>query len=198
MKITKAPKFKLWVLLVTGLAVLLGVGFYFFSTTLQQDLFNNLHPTTQELQQRLNGGTSPNGTLSRIFYNANEADLSRDLRNVLKDQPPHHASFGIIVEETNSYSTSSAKLDGQVPVPPTEFLAATKSDGNKQLIWQPAFGVWVAIDSLTYHYGNIFGHVISGQSAEPYIVMISIYLLAAVIIWLCIAIWSYRFMLKRN
>jgi hypothetical protein len=196
MKLAKTSKFKKWLVFVIFLAVLLFVGFCFLRNNLRQTMFSELAPTTMELQEQLDGGTSPNGALSRIFYHSDEADLSTDLKSVIKSHTSNNPSFGVVIEQTKSYSTSSAKIDGQIPIPPAEFLSNTKSKGNSQLVWHPAKGVWVAIDSLTYHYGDVFGYTLSGQSAKPYIDKLSVYIFIAVIVWLSAAIWLYRFMSK--
>jgi hypothetical protein len=196
MQIYKNQKFKIWLILLISLAILLSLGFYLVRNNLRQSIFSELQPTTQELKEQLDGGASPNGSLSRVFYNSYEADLSNDLGRILNNPTSHSANFGIIIEETKSYFTSSAKLDSQIPVPPAEYLAKTKIKGNNQLVWHIAKGKWVAIDSLTYHYGDVFGYVISGQSANAYLVKLLLYSIISTVVWLTAAVLSYRLIFK--
>jgi hypothetical protein len=185
----KQKKFIMWIAIIVSLLVLMCVGYYFARKAILNTAYDALGPTTQKLQEQLNGGTSPNGALANTFYGTYAADISHDLKEELKNQSGN-ASFGIIVEETKSYATSSAKLDGLNPIPPVGFLSGTKTKKSNQMIWQPAKDVRVALHSLTYNYGDVFGYVITGQSAKPYEMKLLIYKLASLAVWVFVAVWS--------
>jgi hypothetical protein len=195
---SKNPKFKTWVVIIVSLFVLMCVGYCFARKAILNTAYDDLSPTTKKLQEQLNGGTSPNGALAYVFYGTYAADLSpHDLKEELKKQPGN-ASFGIVVEETKSYAASSAKLNGLNPVPPVGFLSDTKTNKSNHMIWQPAKDVRVAVHSLAYHYGDVFGYVITGQSAKPYEMKLLIYKLAFLTVWLLLAVLSYRLLLKKR
>jgi len=186
-------KLKSWLIIVFLSTILLSSSYFINFRSIQQLTYAWPSATARQMQVELNRGTSPNGTLDRSFgYSYTE-----EIRTKLSESPENYR-FAIIKEETSPYITGTAVLDGEIPVPTGDFLALTKTRGSNQMIWHPVSGESLAIKSLTYNYGDVFGYIIVGQSARPYQDKQSYNMQIMLILWGITTVCSGLFIFGRN
>jgi len=149
-----------------------------------------------QLQYELNGGTSPDGVLANNFRYA--GGIKPDIANgvpafgfaTIKEKPRPYLA--------QPYATSTATLNGGLPLPPKGVLDFTDMHGTDEITWQPTKNIRIAMVSVTYHYGDIRGYVIVGQSLRPYEHRIGIYTAIAVIAWAAMVAWASLWLLTKS
>lgn len=97
-------------------------------------------------------------------YTANMLSLGGDIKTIMPPEQPDIsrslATFVIVYDKDGNPTTSSARMDGKIPVLPKGVLDAALANGQNRVTWQPKEGVRVAA-VVTRFEG---GYVLAGRS----------------------------------
>lgn len=119
-------------------------------------------------------------TQHSIRYSANDPQiqLSEDIANSLSlgkkteevipedkvDISKSLAPYIIIFDKDGQPTTSSAQLDGKIPMPPVGVFAYTQTNHQDRFSWQPKPGIKSAVVLTYFNSGQNSGYVLAGRS----------------------------------
>jgi len=146
--LSKQLKRRIW-LLTVGVAILI-IGASYTIAQQSTRLAANDTPlaTAQTVKHELENGAAPSNTTIGV-----KTDLSSD-----------STVFVIVTDSSSHILASSARLNGQTPLPPAGVFSYTQVHGADHFTWQPASGIRLATEVQRYGGGNNSGFVITGQS----------------------------------
>jgi len=102
----------------------------------------------EDAATQLSAGTAPGDVATGATV-----DIARSL-----------APFVIVFDGSGSVLASTARLEGQTPVPPRGVLDTAAANGTDVISWQPRGGVRAAIVVVPYEGGAARGTVLVGRS----------------------------------
>ena len=139
---------KVWVPLAIIISLFSGLVYGAVQQGLRQSAYDPQIQISEDTASVLSSGKNPNEIIS-----ADKVDISKSL-----------ASYIIIFDKDGQPTTSSAQLDGRIPLPPKGVFAYTQSHHQDRFTWQPKPGVRSAVVVTYFSNGQTSGYVLAGRS----------------------------------
>jgi hypothetical protein len=172
--LSKQTKQRLWLLVVGTATLIIGASYTTAQVSTRQAANDQPIKEAQSTSSELAAGTTPANAVPPAKINL------RSDSNV----------FVIITDSFGHVLASSASLDGQTPLPPSGVFSYASNHSSNKFTWQPAGGVRLATEVMSYGKGDNSGFIITGQSLAAVESRINTYGAIALAAWVGVLAWS--------
>lgn len=139
---------KAWLPMAVAITIVSGLVF----AAVQQNYRLTANDPQIQIVEDVSGDLENGATADQIVPPTGSTDISKSL-----------SAFVIIYDESGKPLGSTAILDGQTPVPPSQVFDSVKASGEERLTWQPKDGVRVATVIKKFG-GPTPGFILAGRS----------------------------------
>jgi hypothetical protein len=165
-------EFRIWLAIVGAATLIIGASYLMIQQATRLSANDQPLINLQVAKNKLNFGINPEDVVTQPM-----SDLAFD-----------SVPFIMIADDSHKLITTSALMNGQVPVlPPSGVFEYTKVHGSDRFTWQPASNVRLA--TIAEKYAN--GYIISGQSLKEPEKRISTFTAIAAAGWLFATVLSF-------
>jgi len=169
----RRPEVRIWLAIVGAATLVLGTAYAMVQQSTRLSA-NDLPTTTaQSVKHDLEQGAAPGEAVPQM-----KTDLRRD-----------NSVFVIITDGSRHIQASSTELDGKAPLPPVGTFDFTATHGQDHFTWQPASGVRMATEMMSYGKTPNDGFIITGHSLKPFEDRVKVYGELMLAGWLATLAW---------